>query len=125
AMTTERQPIADCDMLRTPETACLADERCASFVMGIHETGETRPRRLADGHEEIARLRLVDAVPDGVRVHFETAKNLLMYSWFCYRFMQVAELHALGTVEMALRRLYAIPDDAKDATGLAFLLKRA
>ncbi len=122
---TEPEPITECDKLRTPESACQPDERSASFVVVNRETGDSRPRILADEHEALAQLVLNDAVPAGVRVHFETAKNLLLYSWFCYRFMQVAELHALGALEMALRRTFSVSDDAKDAPGLAVLLKRA
>ena len=102
----EPEPIAECDTLRTPEIACQPDERSASFVVVNRETGESRPRGLADEYAEIATLDLAAAVPEGVRVTFETAKNLLLYSWFCYRFMQVAELHGLGTLEMALRRVF-------------------
>jgi hypothetical protein len=122
---TKLEPIAECDALRTPDNACLPDERSASFVVVNRRTGETHPRSLADEHAELQRLVLSDAVPQAVRIQFETAKNLLLYSWFCYRFMQVAELHALGTVEMALRRRLGIPDDADDAPGLGFLLRRA
>lgn len=120
---TEPEPIPECDALRTPESACLPDERSAGFVVLNRQTGETRRRVLADEHAELERLVLDDVVPQAVRVHFETAKNLLLYSWFCYRFMQVAEVHALATVELALRRRMGVPDD--DAPRLAFMLKRA
>jgi hypothetical protein len=42
-------------------------------------------------------------VPAPIREHFNTGKNLLLYAWFVYRFIPVAELHAYSTVEMALR----------------------
>ena len=35
--------------------------------------------------------------------HFDTARNLLIYSWFVYRFNQVAELHAFSSLEFALK----------------------
>ena len=122
---TKPKPIDECDLLRTPERARHPDARSAGFVLRNRETGETRRRHLADDHEELKRLVLYDAVPRAVRVHFETAKNLLLYAWFCWRFMQVAEVHVLGTVEMALRRRMGVPDDDDDAPGLAFMLKHA
>lgn len=117
--------IAECDALRSAEHACLADERSASFTVLNDLTGESRPRGLADAHAELAGLVLDDGVPFGVRVQFETAKNLLLYSWFCYRFMQAAELHAIGAVEMALRRRFEVRDDLRDAPGLARMLSDA
>jgi hypothetical protein len=120
----EPEPIPDCDALRKPENAGKPDERSASFVVVNHDTGESRPRGLADEHAELVRLILDDGVPREVRVHFETAKNLLLYSWFCYRFAQVAELHALATVEMALRSTPGMPDERK-RRGLGPMLQHA
>ncbi len=42
-------------------------------------------------------------VPESVKVHFETAKNLYAYAWFVYRFYAVAEQQALTSLEFALR----------------------
>jgi len=46
---------------------------------------------------------LNDTVPEKIREHFETTKNLLLYSWFVYRFIPVAEFHAATTLEYALK----------------------
>jgi hypothetical protein len=121
----EPEQIDECDALRSPELAFRPDPRSVRITVVNHETGNSRPRDLSDIHARLVGLVLHDAVPIDVRIHFETAKNLLLYSWFCYRFLQVAELHALGTLEMAFRRLYEIDDHADDAPGLAFLLRRA
>jgi hypothetical protein len=51
----------------------------------------------------IAQFVLSDNVPEKVRIHFETGKNLFVYAWYVYRFHMVAEQHVLGTLEMATR----------------------
>jgi hypothetical protein len=48
-------------------------------------------------------MALCDRVPLNVRQLFETAKNVSLYSWFVYRFHQVAELVAFSALELALR----------------------
>ncbi|HET7306673.1 MAG TPA: hypothetical protein VFK24_02505 [Gammaproteobacteria bacterium] len=63
-----------------------------------------RPMTLQDHHAAVAGIRLSDDVPLPVRQLMETAKNLVLYSWFCYRFHQPAELVAFGALEMALRQ---------------------
>lgn len=57
-------------------------------------------------HMELRCIVLNDAVPLDVRQLFETAKNISLYSWFVYRFNQVAELVSFSAVEMALRIRY-------------------
>ena len=72
----------------------------------------------------IAQFVLSESVPDDVRVHFETGKNLFAYAWYVYRFHMVAEQHILATLEMALRlRLSAFSD--KPPRGLTKLLRAA
>ncbi|MDK9556106.1 hypothetical protein QQF73_00615 [Marinobacter sp. M216] len=51
----------------------------------------------------IQAIRLNNAVPESVVIHFETAKNLALFAWHVYRFVPVAELHAFISVELALR----------------------
>ena len=48
-------------------------------------------------------ITLDKKVPDGVRCHFEIAKNLALYSWFVYSFNVVAAMHGFASLEMALR----------------------
>jgi len=83
------------DALRSPETIGLPDPR-----MG---TGAFATDRLTRQHQAISSLNLSGTVPESVRVHFETAKNLFLYSWCVYRFYMVAEQYALTTLEFALR----------------------
>lgn len=73
------------------------------YVVIDPTTGTTRPRTLADHHRDIDALALPATVPEDLREHFDTARNLLLYAWFVWEFIPVAELHAYGTVEMALR----------------------
>lgn len=91
------------DVLKPLEEITAADERWGFFVHLDSAELAFRPVELADRYAEISAINLVETVPENIREHFETAKNLLLYAWFVYRFIPVAELHAYSTVEMALR----------------------
>ena len=97
----EQQEVAPYDALRSPDDATQADARSEGFAV-IDATG-IRTVTLADRYEDIRSFELNPAVPHSVRVHFETAKNLYLYSWFVYRFYPVAEQQALTSLEFALR----------------------
>lgn len=97
----EPQEVAPCDALRNPEQATQADARSEAFAL-INATG-IRPVTLADRYEDIRSFELNPSVPYSIRVHFETAKNLYLFSWFVYRFFPVAEQQALASLEFALR----------------------
>ncbi|MGN7100332.1 hypothetical protein ACTHR6_01900 [Ralstonia holmesii] len=73
------------------------------FLRFDDSAGGFRPITAADQLGDIAQFTLRDEVPEPVRVHFETAKNLYAYAWFVYRFHAVAEQHALTSLEFALR----------------------
>jgi hypothetical protein len=61
-------------------------------------------------YERIVELALNPVVPPEIIVHFDTARNLLLYGWHVYRFVEVAKMQAFGSVEMALRvRLNEFP----------------
>jgi hypothetical protein len=60
------------------------------------------PFRLEDVHAMLSAMTLHAQVPDGVRQLFETAKNIRLYTYFVYRFHQVAEMAAYQTLEMSL-----------------------
>ena len=55
-------------------------------------------------HSWIAEVSLHDSVPLEIRQHFETGRNICLYTWFVYRFHQVAELWIYACLEMALRK---------------------
>ena len=86
--------------------------------------GGLRPLELTDLHEAIEDIRLHDSVPDDIWVHFETARNLVLYSWFVYRFQSVGELQALASLEFALRQR-SPPEGGRGPQGLRQLLQHA
>jgi len=92
-------------------------------LVRFDERGGTRPLTIDDRHAVLAELSLSDAVPDEVTIQFDTARNLLLYSWHAYRFIPVAELQAYRTVEMALRVRFGLGPDARP--GMSKLLRRA
>ena len=79
------------------------DRRNTYFVLRNRVTGETRPQELKDHYELVGRFALTETVPEKVRSHFNTAKNVLLYTWFAYGFFPVAELQALNALELALK----------------------
>lgn len=93
--------VAPGDALRRSEEALQPDPRSELSVV-FDESG-IRKSTLADQYESIRGFELNAAVPHSIRVHFETAKNLYLYSWFVYRFYPVAEQQALTSLEFALR----------------------
>ena len=59
-----------------------------------------------------ASLNLHDGVPESVRSHFASVKDLVAYSWFYYPFNTTAQFLSYLSVEYALRvRLGASPQD--------------
>jgi hypothetical protein len=48
-------------------------------------------------------------VPEKVRVQFETARNLMLYTWFVFEFQTIAELQAYASLELALRERLGNP----------------
>lgn len=81
----------------------LPDNRNLAFLTIDKSTGFERRRELSDIHSYLEDISLNANVPEIVADHFTTAKNLLLYSWFVYRFIPVAELHAISTLELALK----------------------
>jgi hypothetical protein len=92
------------DFLRSPENAFRPDQR-SEGVSVFAETG-FRPKQLEDQHTAVARFVLHEDVPEGIRVQFETTKNLYLYSWFVYRFYPVAHHHAYTVLELTLRERF-------------------
>ena len=82
--------------------------------MAIETPNETRPFQLTDLHERLMLSKIESSVPEKVRRQFETAKNLMLYSWFVFEFHTIAELHAYATLELALRTRF--PDAKKEQT---------
>lgn len=91
------------DTLKLFDELFEPDLRQKYFALVNRNTGETRPITLRDKHEAVKAISLTQDVPEEIREHFDTARNLLVYSWFVYRFNQVAELHAFASLEFALK----------------------
>ena len=73
--------------------------------------------RLADVHRSLeADVLTAAGVPERLRDHYETCRNLILYSWFVYRFVPVAQLHLYSCLEFALRVRLGRDDDEKPPT---------
>lgn len=91
------------EYLRSVELVCEPDRRSTQIAIVNIETGVIKSKTLSDQHQAISRFCLNQDVPEVIRVHFETAKNLYLYAWFVFRFYPVAEQQALASLEFALR----------------------
>lgn len=79
------------------------DERQKNLCNLNKETGEIRKMVLEDYHHMAEGIMLHSGVPEVVRDQFETARNLIVYSWFYYPFNVTAQLQAITCVELALK----------------------
>lgn len=91
------------DTLKAFDEILEPDSRQKHFAVVNRLTGEARPLSLRDKYQAVEMITLAQHVPDEIREHYDTARNLLVYSWFVYRFNQVAELHAFASLEFALK----------------------
>jgi hypothetical protein len=66
-------------------------------------TREVSPLGLQDIYAVAEETKLHNGVPEDIRSHFETARNLFVYSWFFYPFNVAAQLHAFITAKFTLR----------------------
>lgn len=89
--------------LKSLEEITSPDNRTRMFVIRNRETGQKREFGIKDLHEEIEFIKLDECVPEEVRSQFNVARNLCLYSWFCYSFHNVACLKSYATIELALR----------------------
>ncbi len=99
------EPDFDPEKLRPAEHICEPDPRNTIIVWRDPATGAFRSRESQRPPRCSLRLFPLNAgVPEHVAQHFETAKNLYLYSWFIYRFQPVAELQSLACLEFASTR---------------------
>ncbi len=106
--------------LKPFDTLFVPDGIQGSYLLINRETGATREKTLHDHYSDIEEIVLLPEVPEDIRVHFDTARNLYLYNWFVYRFGPVAELHAIASVEFALKI-----KSGKQGAGLKALLNEA
>jgi hypothetical protein len=88
-------------VLQPLDETLLPDPRFKFFAIELD--GDARPMELADPHDRLILSNLDFGVPEAVRREFETAKDLMLYSWFVFEFHMTAELHAYASLELALR----------------------
>ena len=100
-------PEFDAEKLRPAEFITEPDPRNFMIVRIVKVDGTSRPLNAADLHEMVSCLSLSATVPEKVAQHFETVKNIFLYSWFIYRFQPIAELQSLACLELALRERFA------------------
>lgn len=93
----------DPEKLRPAEYIHEPDPRNALTAWHDKTNGLVRAVEAGDLHDAVAVLSLHPAVPEDIAQHFETVKNIYLYSWFIYRFQPVAELQSLACLEYALR----------------------
>ena len=87
------------------------DSRNTSFVIINRETGQKKEFCICDLHGEVDLIELDETVPEEVRSQFNVARNLCLYSWYCYPFHNVACFKAYSTIEMALRIRLGKPEE--------------
>lgn len=124
--------VHEADSLRSPEQIFNPDPRTPSLARLDAITRLPRSIMPIDQHAAVACFQLNPTVPEPVRIHFETAKNLYLYAWCVFRFYPVAEQQALGTLEFALRerqpefvRRYVEKHRRNTEPGLGALLNNA
>jgi hypothetical protein len=96
-------PDFDPEKLRPAAYLHEPDPRNALTAWRDRNTGVIRPVQPGDLYSAVAALTLHPDVPSDIVQHFETVKNIYLYSWFIYRFQPVAEMQSLACLEYALR----------------------
>jgi hypothetical protein len=96
-------PDFDPEKLRPAEHIHEPDPRNTLTAWVDRTSGAIRPVQVSDLHDAVAAFSLLPGVPEDIAQHFETVKNVYLYSWFIYRFQPVAELQSLACLEYALR----------------------
>lgn len=91
------------ESLKRLEEVCEPDVRQKNLVNLDKEAGVIKPISLEDYHRMANSIRLHNGVPEEVRDQFETARNLIVYSWFYYPFNVTSQLQAIACVEFALK----------------------
>ena len=113
----------DMEKLKKLEEVTLPDNRNTFFVIINQQTGERREYGVEDLYGEIKLIELHEVAPEDIRSQFNVARNLSLYTWFCYSFHNVSTLKAYSTVEMALRIRLDKPE--KDKTSLRKMMREA
>lgn len=111
------------EQLKSLETLGQVDPRQHQWPVYDDELADWRPKTAQDHHAVIASFVLPVTVFWPVRNAFVIACNTLLYSWFQLALVQVAELHVLASLELALKEKGLLP--AAKNPGLKRLLAEA
>jgi hypothetical protein len=106
------------------DALCEPDPRMTGWLTK-DSTGKDAGVTVAHHHEWLARENLGEGVPEYIRDHFATAKNLLLYSWFVYRFIPVAQLHLYSCLEFAFRDRLGLNNEKPPALRRLILLAQS
>ena len=102
-LSTQTDP-AVMDSLKQFEELCQPDVRQKFFArVDASSPSGHRSVTLKDFYETAESIQLHDGVPEQIRDQFQTARNLIIYSWFYYPLNVTADLCAYATAEHALR----------------------
>jgi hypothetical protein len=91
------------ESLKKFDEICEPDVRQKCFVIIDPDRAGTRPQMLKDFYDYAESIQLHEGIPEEVRNHFQTARNLIIYSWFYYPFNVTAQICAYTSLEFALR----------------------
>lgn len=83
------------EKLKPLEEVCQPDVGCRNRVDLEHSTGIITDTPVESFYRLIEPIQLNDNVPEEVRSHFESARNLALYSWFVYSFNVVAAMQGI------------------------------
>jgi hypothetical protein len=119
-----RDEIPSSDRQRDLSSIFDADERNLLWARRRDDSSVFEQPNVEDFYNDLSDCGLSASVPKEIRTHFETGKNLYLYSWFCYRFGMVCELHTYTTIELALKTKFEKENVAKPY-GLSGMLKAA
>ena len=79
----------------------------------LSSDGTLRKLTFDDWYDSVSEIELDECVPEKVKYYFDSAQNVLLYSWFSYEMMPAAELLSYTLVEKALRIKYGCEKQSK------------
>jgi hypothetical protein len=108
------------EQLKKFEDITQPDRRNNHLVV-LNLEGGQKKYGLEDLYQEVNSISLNEEVPEDIRSQFNVARNLALYTWFCYPFHNIADMKAFSTLEMSLK----IRIDDPKVRGLCKLIKKA
>lgn len=113
------------EVLKRLDNVFEPDARQGLWVTFDEKLKDYRPRRLEDHYRSVEKVTLQKNIPEEVVSSFETARNLLLYSWFVYHFATIAQLQTFASLELALKKKRDLEGCSKKIKGLKALLRLA